>query len=264
MKPHVRNALHWLNTPGKSALPILDIFVVSGLLTVFGTRAYLAATGYPQIGGDVLHIAHMLWGGLALAAVLLYLAIALKPNEKLAMFVAGFGFGLFIDELGKFITVDNDYFFRPAASLIIIIFIVLWAMLRFYISKREHKPILPPAEWPTELYSRGFVYTWLILQTIGMILTVGVLLAKSDSSIPAQLTIPYVVYLLALLFVWFLLAAKKRLAAANTLRTIAVLTVIVITPINFYVDQFVAAIEFIFLVLLILSTSKDYEKVKKI
>lgn len=97
-----------------------------------------------------------------------------------------------------------------------------------------------------------------------MILTVGVLLAKSDSSIPAQLTIPYVVYLLALLFVWFLLAAKKRLAAANTLRTIAVLTVIVITPINFYVDQFVAAIEFIFLVLLILSTSKDYEKVKKI
>ncbi len=39
----------------------------------------------PELGGHGLHIAHLLWGG------------------------------FFIDELGKFITQDNDYFFKPAA-----------------------------------------------------------------------------------------------------------------------------------------------------
>lgn len=55
--------------------------------------------------GD-FHIAHVLWGGLlgAVAAVLL-LFIWRGPNVIcVGSLLAGIGFGLFIDEVGKFIT----------------------------------------------------------------------------------------------------------------------------------------------------------------
>jgi len=35
-------------------------FVVASVVTVLLTRAFLAATGYPQIGGGGLHVAHVL------------------------------------------------------------------------------------------------------------------------------------------------------------------------------------------------------------
>ena len=44
--------------------------------TVIITRVFLELSGYPQIGNDVLHIAHALWGGLLLfVAALLPLAL---------------------------------------------------------------------------------------------------------------------------------------------------------------------------------------------
>jgi hypothetical protein len=38
--------------------------LVAFAVTVIATRVCLELTGYPQIGNDVLHIAHALWGGL--------------------------------------------------------------------------------------------------------------------------------------------------------------------------------------------------------
>lgn len=256
--------LKWFLEPSESALPLLDIFVVFGLGTVFGTRAYLTLTGYPQIGGDVLHIAHMLWGGLALTIAFLYLAIALKPNKKFAMMLGGAGFGLFIDELGKFITVNNDYFFKPTALLIIIIFIAIWAVMRAIISRREHKPLLPPAEWPTQFYSRGYVYFWLVVQTIGVGFGFLIILFGESGVIPEKLEVPYALYFFALLLAWVFIFTKQYLAAASTIRTIGVATVLAIMPINFYQDQFLAAIGFTLVILVILATSKDYEKVKDV
>ena len=46
------------------AAKLLERFFVSGVVTVLLTRGWLALTGYPQIGGDGLHIAHMLFGGI--------------------------------------------------------------------------------------------------------------------------------------------------------------------------------------------------------
>src|SRR5439155_13732845 len=47
-----------------------------------------------------------------------------------AALVGGVGFGTFVDELGKFITSDNNYFFQPTVALIYAIFIVLLMSFR--------------------------------------------------------------------------------------------------------------------------------------
>lgn len=101
-------------------------FLVVTVLTVLVTRGALALTGFPQLGGGGLHVAHVLWGGLLMAVALVgALSWAGPVVRPLAALVGGIGFGLFIDEIGKFVTSDNDYFFEPTASLIYLVVVVL-------------------------------------------------------------------------------------------------------------------------------------------
>lgn len=44
--------------------------------------------------------------------------------QRLCALIGGIGFGLFIDELGKFITRDNNYFFQPTIGLIYAVFAI--------------------------------------------------------------------------------------------------------------------------------------------
>ena len=97
------------------------------------TRLYLELTGFPRVGGGGLHIAHLLWGGLLmLLAVLLLLAGLGKRTKRIASIIGGAGFGLFLDELGKFVTSDNDYFFQPTIALIYVVFVTLFFAFRAY------------------------------------------------------------------------------------------------------------------------------------
>ncbi len=99
--------------------------LLSFALSVSFTRLFLELTGYPQISSQELHIAHVLWGGLFLfAASLLPLILANRWVLMLTSILGGIGIGLFIDEVGKFITQTNDYFYPAAAPIIYGLFIL--------------------------------------------------------------------------------------------------------------------------------------------
>ena len=110
---------------------LVELFLVAAVAAVLAIRAFLALTGYPQIGGDGLHIAHMLWGGLfMLLAMLLLFTLLGRAVQRFAAILGGIGFGTFIDELGKFITHDNNYFYQPTIGLIYLVFIAIFLILR--------------------------------------------------------------------------------------------------------------------------------------
>lgn len=119
-----------------SASRYVLLMLLAFAITVVGTRLYLEATGYPQIGNATFHFAHALWGGLLLVlASLLMLIYANRWIKTLSAILAGAGVGLFIDEVGKFITQTNDYFFPLAAPIIYIAFLLI--VLAYLIVRRQ-------------------------------------------------------------------------------------------------------------------------------
>lgn len=122
----------------------LMLTILSFAATVIITRTFLILTGYPQVGGRTLHIAHVLWGGLFLfVALVAIFIIANRSFYRLAAILGGIGVGLFIDEVGKFITQDNNYFY-PAAFPIIYAFLLLTVFV--YLELRHFTPRDPRAE----------------------------------------------------------------------------------------------------------------------
>jgi hypothetical protein len=73
---------------------------------------------------------------LMVTALAFLLTLLGRRVRWVAAIVGGVGFGFFIDELGKFITADNNYFFKPAAGIIYLVFIVLFLASRAYQRRR--------------------------------------------------------------------------------------------------------------------------------
>src|SRR5579884_1217506 len=119
---------------------LLTTLFVCAVAAVLLTRSFLAASGYPQVGGSKFHIAHVLWGGLLLLVGLLLVLALLSPSAKtVAAVIGGIGFGLFIDEVGKFVTKNVNYFYKPAIAIIYVCFVALFALIR-WLSRRRFRP----------------------------------------------------------------------------------------------------------------------------
>jgi hypothetical protein len=105
---------------------------LAGIATVLLTRAYLAATGYPRIGGGGIHIGHVVWGGLLMIGALTVALVWAGGRARVwTALLGGVGTGLFVDEVGKYLTTTNDYFYRPAAAIIYLVFAALLVVASF-------------------------------------------------------------------------------------------------------------------------------------
>ena len=117
---------------------LLETVLFCAIATVLIVRTELYLTNYPQVGGNGLHIAHLLWGGLLmLVSLSILLAFVVQSARRVAAVLGGIGLGLFIDEVGKFVTSDNNYFFKPAATIIYCFFVAFFLVIRQVERTRE-------------------------------------------------------------------------------------------------------------------------------
>jgi hypothetical protein len=142
---HQHPVSRWLLVRGlprdPNGSPHLTAMLVSAVATVLLVRGLLALAGYPQVGGGGLHIAHVLWGGLLMVvALVLLLSFAGPVIRPVASVLAGIGVGLFIDEVGKFVTSDNNYFYRPATAIMYVVVVCLVLVIHVLHGRRPHLP----------------------------------------------------------------------------------------------------------------------------
>ena len=122
----------------------LLITLLSFAASVAVTRLFLTLTGYPQIGGGGIHIAHVLWGGLLLfVAALLPLIFANRWVYTVGAVLAGAGSVCSLMRSASSSPRANDYFY-PGAAPIIYAFFLLTVLL--YLQIRRPPSLDPRAE----------------------------------------------------------------------------------------------------------------------
>lgn len=134
-----RRRRHGVITRSATGPGAAEAFTIIAIATILITRLYLRLTGYPQIGGGDLHIAHALYGGALMMLALLIGWLMLGFGVRVTCVVlGGVGFGLFLDEVGKFVTKTNDYFYGPSAEIMYILVVVILVGARIV---RDFRPL---------------------------------------------------------------------------------------------------------------------------
>lgn len=226
----------------------LDTFVLAGVITVLATRGFLYLTGYPQLGGDSLHIAHMLWGGAFLSLAFLLLLLSEEINKIFVALIGGIGFGLFIDEIGKFVTQDNDYFYEPSFSIMYVLFLLIWFLSRLIIVRQENEAFLSPAEWPKHAFLGTFIALWIGLQVAAGVALFLIALIQGFGTVKEFTDITGLGIIAGFVYIFFLglglvrIYQRKLVQAAHIIRGSTIFAILVMYPFIFYEYPFIATI----------------------
>lgn len=253
----------------------IELLLFIAVATILATRGFLRLTGYPQLGGGGLHIAHMLWGGLFMFAAIGLLLVFWNPAmRRLAAVVAGVGFGLFIDELGKFITADNDYFYRPTVAILYLVFLGLWGFVRWLRSGIPLAPeelrvnealrgLLSPAEAGAGRFTHAYfvatrrmgvhyfrlvrrswfarlLTTWFFLLACLNLVAVITLVMDARGRALGAWVVPAMATVVEALFVWagWLRFRRSRISAYRWFQRSLLVSLLVAQVAQFYTDQF--------------------------
>lgn len=240
----------------------LFIYLLVSIITVLVIRFYLTLTNFPQLSGGDLHIAHLLWGGLLMLSALIII-IVFKPFPRFYLLIAiltGVGFGIFWDEIGKIISLDNNYFFKPALPIIYLTFIIQFFLFLFLTKldpkgQEQVKKLTSNSKFDTK-----FVQIILVIMSVIRLLilsaTIGVDLAN-DVQLSYLLLLIFEVIVYLGVFISLLKPIKK------TFRDILVLLLlfhfIIIGSVLLYFNQFnnigLLLFELILMLLYILHTN---------
>lgn len=116
--------------------------IMAGVVGVLGTRLFLELFGYPSLGKGMWHLSHTVWGGIIMClGMFMAMSFYGRRSLRVASGIFGIGMGIFFDEMGKFITRDNNYFFKPTSMIVYIIFLMLFGVYRLLTKKRRESGV---------------------------------------------------------------------------------------------------------------------------
>jgi len=251
----------------KNASELVLTVMIWAIVGLLGTRLFLQITGYPQLATGGWHIAHAFSGGLVMTTgMMMDLIFFGEKIKKTAAGVFGLGLGLFIDEIGKYLSKDNNYFFQPAIMLIYIFFIVLFLIYKYLERKEGSKETIIEKEtqWSWEkrmwnwvrkiTYQKVFrrkivIYTllavavWHVVGGIGdAVYLFGIV--KNDNDI-TMLTLKSFTELLVALMLGigiYMVSRKKQRRGLKFFRYGLLMNIFLASVFKFYFEQFSAVI----------------------
>lgn len=250
----------------KGAGDRLLLMLITAIGTVLATRLFLELTGYIQVAVGQWHIAHMLWGGLLMITGMVMMVIwDWEKISSRAMVVFGVGLGWFIDEIGKFLSADNDYFFQPAVMLIYVFFVGLFLIYRWVdrndeiesdLGREMAKRLVKKWHWGKWKATKMILAGVLVIYAVGGVWDVAILLGRyrweglwdlwtrslelstrTDFRMLYAKTISDLTTSLFFLAGWIKLAKKQRIKAIGLFETGILVNIFFGQVFKFYLEQ---------------------------
>ncbi len=238
-------------------LEIVDNFIFVAIVTILCIRGFLLATGFPQLGGAGLHIAHVLWGGIALTVALLIALLSSNPKKPLLAILGGVGFGFFIDEVGKFVTASNNYFFSGAFFLIYSSIMLIWLVSRMIIVRIENRPFFMNAQWPKKKIERTLIVLWAIIQIVGALPVALLFALRSEHFVIDLVTCSAIVaYAFMIAISLFYICRRQSQRGARMMQRGILLALILLVPAFYFEFAIFASISAIFAILVMINLSE--------